>query len=298
MDSSVPDVVRPPDGHVGPTDEFAQSDASEHEPAPAAMLAVGVGALALNQLVISLAWNAFPAAVVILLGAVLGVWLPVWAWCAVLGRSWRSTVRLGWPGARQALWVAGFGITSIAPVYAFSVLWQRWVPPSDSALELYRALLPRGRTDWISGGLAVVVAGPLCEEVLFRGLILPALARWIPAGLAVVLTAIAFGAAHGSAWLFAPIALLGLGLGTVAWWNRSTTASWITHGLFNAAAYVDLCMTHDVHGATLERWSTRPAILVVSMVGLTFCAWHMRQHRPAGGAPRAQSPLLHERDHL
>ena len=46
--------------------------AHDNAPAPAAMLAVAVGALALNQLVNSFAWNVLPAAVVILLGVGLG----------------------------------------------------------------------------------------------------------------------------------------------------------------------------------------------------------------------------------
>ncbi len=272
----------------------------DNEPAPAAMLAVAVGALALNQLVNSFAWNALPAGVVILLGAGLGVLLPVLAWCALLGRPWRSTLRLRGLGMRRALFVAGFGIASIAPTYALSVLWQQWVPPSETALELYRALLPQGGADWVLGGLAVIVAGPLGEEILFRALMLPALARWMPAGLAIAVTAAAFGAAHGSAWLFAPTAFLGLGLGAVAWWSRSTTASWIVHGLFNAAAYVDLCMTRDVHGAALERWSTQPAVLAVSIGGLILFGRTIRQPSPdpRGGAPCAQSPLPHGRDHL
>jgi len=262
--------MHPQDPHGNHTAEPAARDASDDAPAPAAMLVVAVGALALNQLVSSFGWNALPASVVILLGAVLGVLLPVLAWCAVLGRPWRSTVRLGRLDMRRALFAAGFGIASIAPTYALSVLWQHWMPPSEASLELYRALLPQGRGDWILGGLAVVLIGPLGEEILFRGLMLPALARWMPPGLAIVVTAVGFGAAHGSAWLFAPTAFLGLGLGAVARWNRSTTASWIVHGLFNAAAYVDLCITGDVQGATLERWSTQPAVLAGSIAGLLF----------------------------
>jgi membrane protease YdiL (CAAX protease family) len=94
--------------------------------------------------------------------------------------------------------------------------------------------------------LAVVVLAPLGEELLFRGLLLRALARRIRFWPAAIISSLLFAAAHADAYLLWPraIALFGTGL-VLAWlyrW-RGYWASVTAHATVNAVAAVALVAT-------------------------------------------------------
>jgi membrane protease YdiL (CAAX protease family) len=94
--------------------------------------------------------------------------------------------------------------------------------------------------EWVLLALAVMVAAPLSEELVFRG----ALQRlfldrpWSP-HVAVFATALLFAAVHSFAWP-TPVALfvLGLGLGYLALRTHSLVAPIVLHSLFNGVSYV------------------------------------------------------------
>lgn len=94
--------------------------------------------------------------------------------------------------------------------------------------------------------LSVVVLAPLSEELIFRGVLLPALGRRLPQWLAVVASAVAFGAVHLQSDLSAYLLLgtltgtLGLLLGALRVWTKSLAAPIAAHAVFNGltAAFV------------------------------------------------------------
>ena len=82
--------------------------------------------------------------------------------------------------------------------------------------------------------LSAVIGAPLFEELLFRGYLQTALRRltggpWI----AIILTAALFGLAHLSAWMFAPLFLLAIGLGYVYERTANLYATMLIHASFN-----------------------------------------------------------------
>jgi membrane protease YdiL (CAAX protease family) len=125
----------------------------------------------------------------------------------------------------------------------------------------------------VLGGIAVAVLGPLAEEIIFRGLVLGALRRLVPAAAAIGLSSVLFAGSHGSAWMLAPITLLGLVLGLLVRRTGKLTSAWLGHGLFNLVAYVDLCATHDPRATQLESWSLVPWVLGVSFGSLAIAGW-------------------------
>ncbi|RAP57570.1 CPBP family intramembrane glutamic endopeptidase [Oleiagrimonas sp. MCCC 1A03011] len=75
-------------------------------------------------------------------------------------------------------------------------------------------------------GLIVVSVVPLAEEILFRGILLPALMRHMPVALAVGIDASLFAAIHLPDLGWKPQGLLALGLvGLVCCWRRLKTGS-------------------------------------------------------------------------
>lgn len=86
----------------------------------------------------------------------------------------------------------------------------------------------------------VVVLGPLCEELAFRGFLMPVLMRTFGVAAGIVLTAILFGSLHAAEyqWSWKHVFLITLA-GAVFGWIRyatgSTAGSVLMHATYNAA---------------------------------------------------------------
>ena len=106
---------------------------------------------------------------------------------------------------------------------------------------------PLDRTYVISFALLAVVAAPIVEELVFRGLIMRGLRSVFPAWLAVGLQGVLFGAAHfdpvrgmGNIGLVAILSAVGIVLGGSAYLVRRLAPTMIAHALFNSLVFVIL----------------------------------------------------------
>ena len=100
-------------------------------------------------------------------------------------------------------------------------------------------------------GLLVVLIGPLCEELAFRGFILPLLARTFGAAAGIVVTGILFGTLHGFEYPdWRPVVLVAVA-GMVFGWRRyrtgSTVNSSLMHAGFNLMQFVALLAARSAH---------------------------------------------------
>jgi membrane protease YdiL (CAAX protease family) len=91
--------------------------------------------------------------------------------------------------------------------------------------------------------VAAVVAAPVVEEVLFRGLLLRSLRSRLPAPAAVAVQALLFGVVHltpgiglGNVSLVLALSAVGAVLGVSALWTRRLAAPIVAHALLNAVA--------------------------------------------------------------
>jgi sodium transport system permease protein len=141
-----------------------------------------------------------------------------------------------------------------------------------SQLEKLTTATSTGRMLWLL--LIVAVLPGICEELVFRGVLMRSLARRVPAWRAIVLSAAVFGAFHLSfetALRFLPTAWLGLLMGYVAWHSRSTVASMAMHALSNGLAVV-LVSTPALSRALLGRGGDAPNWLLVAAGPLVIAA--------------------------
>lgn len=93
--------------------------------------------------------------------------------------------------AGVALWVASLGL--------FELQYTVWKPPPgylEAFRFLHERLKPAGPLDAIVSVLAIAGAPALCEELLFRGLVLPSLARPLGAVAATLGSTLLFGLIH------------------------------------------------------------------------------------------------------
>jgi membrane protease YdiL (CAAX protease family) len=242
---------------------------------PLAVLLLAGGCFVLEQTLILGLWAGGLHASGLLLGALAGVVAPLLALVRATGLRAGAGLGLHRPTFGEVGIAAAIVFVALGPIYALSAASRQLFPPAPEEFEMFAELIPTGGGSLVLGLLAVAVAKPLAEELLFRGLVLGALARWLGPASAVGGSAVIFALVHGSPWMVAPIVLLGACLGLVVWWTGSLTPAWIGHGLFNLVAFGELCLTHDVDSTRLEDlasrsevWVPGAVLLAVIVVGL------------------------------
>ncbi len=94
---------------------------------------------------------------------------------------------------------------------------------------------------WAIGGMAVVTA-PIAEELLFRGVLLPALLRRAHAVPAFLATALCFGLMHGHLTALTPLMAIGLSLSLAYAGTGTLVVPILMHALFNAVSLLFVCL--------------------------------------------------------
>jgi membrane protease YdiL (CAAX protease family) len=144
--------------------------------------------------------------------------------------NWRWLLR--WP-----LFLAGGVLLALAVQLGSNFL------PTPPKLPIDEMM--RNATDaWLMTAFGVLIA-PFAEEVLFRGLLFPALARRAGAVFSFVVTSLLFGAIHAQqlagAWIqVSCIVVVGAALTAVRWRYRSLAASTLVHVGYNGALFAGL----------------------------------------------------------
>jgi membrane protease YdiL (CAAX protease family) len=104
--------------------------------------------------------------------------------------------------------------------------------------QIERTLVQAQDTAGLMGLSLFAIIPPLCEEMLFRGLLLRGLARSFGAGIALVGTALLFAALHLKETQFVLMTFLGLYFGALSWLTGSLWPSILAHAINNGAVLV------------------------------------------------------------
>lgn len=143
---------------------------------------------------------------------------------------WQS---LGWVHPLERLWQrAGSGVLLAFCVAVAALFLQS--PQTD--MPIMRLL--SDRLSIILVGLSAATLGPLCEELVFRGFLLPLLVRSLGGPLGVLVAALPFALLHGPqyGWSWHHlvfIVIAGTAFGWVRYQSGSTAASTIMHATYN-----------------------------------------------------------------
>ncbi|MCC6292430.1 MAG: CPBP family intramembrane metalloprotease [Bryobacterales bacterium] len=116
--------------------------------------------------------------------------------------------------------------------------------------------LLRDRGSVFAMGVFATTMGPLCEELAFRGFLLPLLARSFGNAAAVVLAALPFAVLHGPqySWSWVHVVLVGAAgvcFGLARLWTRSTAAAVGMHATYNLTFFSAFLIQG---GYTLNPW--------------------------------------------
>ncbi|MEK7753469.1 MAG: type II CAAX endopeptidase family protein [Acidobacteriota bacterium] len=140
---------------------------------------------------------------------------------------------LGWVRPRAGLWTSVFG----GPVLALLVAVLGLALQTPEMEMPIKDLL----TDRFSITLVAVFAttlGPLCEELAFRGFLLPLVSRSLGRAAGVLIAAMPFAILHAPqySWSWRHILLIALAGTVFGWmrlWSRSTIAATLMHAGYN-----------------------------------------------------------------
>lgn len=179
---------------------------------------------------------------------------PAFAAFALWGIPWRRGLALSWGlrasllalAAGAALWAASLGL--------FELQYAVWPPPPgylDAFELLHRALRPSGPLDAIGSVIAIAIAPAVCEEILFRGTLLPAFVRSLRPWGALLLSSLLFGLIHidptttGARTMYrVPFAfVVGLGLGALRLRSGSLVPPMLAHAVLNTITFVAVLLS-------------------------------------------------------
>ena len=122
-------------------------------------------------------------------------------------------------------------------VLAYAVSWTAVEAGAPIIEPPYKNLLA-DRLSMMAFALAGVLAGPIAEELIFRGFVMPLFAKSMPGLLAAAAAAAPFALLHGPGfrWSWIHVVLVffaGFVFGCVRWRLDSTLASAVTHSAYN-----------------------------------------------------------------
>jgi CAAX protease family protein len=180
---------------------------------------------------------------------------PVLAWCFYVSRRWGSSrlsadvgLRFRWSdtGWGPVVWGAML-VTSaalVALIEAFNI-------PFSSNLE-GGSDVDVNRTYLITVAISLVVAAPLVEEIVFRGVVMRGLLGRLGAIPTIALQAVFFGAAHfdpvfgaGNIGLVLALSGGGAALGLAAYLLRRIGPTIVAHAIWNSVAFIVLLSRID-----------------------------------------------------
>ncbi len=150
---------------------------------------------------------------------------------------WES---LGWrPSVLRFFVDALAGMTVAIGLIFVSAFLER--PAVDSPMQE----LLRNEHTLILVGIFSTTLGPLCEELAFRGFLMPLFAQTFGVAAGIVLAAVPFAIAHAPQYAYSwrHVALIGLA-GVAFGWNRfktgSTASAVVMHGAYNLIIFAGL----------------------------------------------------------
>lgn len=218
---------------------------------PAVFLAIGLGLMAQVALVSML--DAFVGASMPLVGMHVISILTFHVPATVMAMAWFQRSRI--PMAQGlGLEMRGGGTALAGGVAGYVLSFPLIVVAGALTLFFYNALgwemsLQSTVTDlqqlqhpfeWVVVFLLVVLVGPFCEEVIFRGVLFPWLSHRIGLMGGLLLHSLVFAMIHGHAASAFPLFVLSIVLGLVYMVRRNLMAAFWMHAVFNAVSLVNV----------------------------------------------------------
>jgi membrane protease YdiL (CAAX protease family) len=114
------------------------------------------------------------------------------------------------------------------------------IPMSESFKKIFLEL---GKMNGFVSILLAVLAAPILEEFIFRGIILDGLLKRYSAIKSIVVSSLLFGLVHLNPWQFITGFLMGIFIGYIYIYTRSLSIAILMHGINNLSGTVQMQFT-------------------------------------------------------
>jgi len=182
----------------------------------------------------------------VLLGTVGGVLVPLYYVARHFALPYQRDFSLHWPPPVILAGAALMAVAALAPTSLLAQLSLRLHPADPTWITFMNDNMPTGPAAITLAFLTVVVAAPLAEELIFRGLLYRLTARMWGPWAAAIISSLVFGIVHGEPWYLFGLIGIGLVLAVVYQATGSVLACWITH------------MVHNGISLAMMLWSSQP----------------------------------------
>jgi sodium transport system permease protein len=216
-------------------------------------------------------------------GLLASQWLGMLGVVVVLARATRrrlpAMLALRPPDPRALIGAILIGASAWAAVALLS----EWLIPVPKEVieQLRRALVPQDQSRGFATNLLLVALTPaVCEEALFRGVVVRGLATRLAPSAAVVVTGVLFGLFHLDLYRLFPSTALGILLSWLALTSGSLVPSMVAHFLNNAILISLATLGLDQRLGTLGR-SVGVAVFVVAAAVSALGIWLVRKSERA-----------------
>jgi CAAX protease family protein len=148
---------------------------------------------------------------------------------------WKS---LAWIMPRRGLWASLF----LGPLLTFGVGLLGLILPQVQIESPFHELMTSSKASFLLTGIFSVSIAPLCEELAFRGFLMPVLVRSLGAAPGILMAALPFALLHGPqyswAWQYILVLfLVSTVFGIMRHITGSTAAATMTHASFNLTMF-------------------------------------------------------------
>ncbi len=150
-------------------------------------------------------------------------------WLGLKWKNWPWVFLIG-PATVWTMWLIFFGLYAVGYQAFIESLGVEMV---QDTVDLFQKT--KDMDVLVLMAITAVIVAPICEEVVFRGYIYPALKRFSGPWVGALVTALFFSVAHGSLAALLPLFIFGLVLVFLYEWTGSIWAPIAAHLLFNGA---------------------------------------------------------------
>jgi membrane protease YdiL (CAAX protease family) len=171
-------------------------------------------------------------------------------------------------------------LTTLALLFGIIGPLGSFIPMSES---FKKSLLEFGAHHGVLAFITMVIAAPVVEELIFRGIILDGLLRKYTALKSILISSLIFGLVHLNPWQFIAGLIIGIFAGWVYYRTRSLSASIIIHMAANLAGFairffVDANSLDSKQG--IEYYGNLTnfiAVVIAALATIASCVWYLRK---------------------
>jgi len=227
----------------------------------------------------------------VLLGTVGGVFVPLYLVARNGNLSVRSDYSLWPPQPLILLAAALMAVLALSPTSVLAQFSLRLHPADADWIAFMAESMPDGPAAILLAFLTVVVAAPLAEELIFRGLLHRLASRMWGRWPAIMISSLVFGIVHGEPWYLFGLIGIGVVLAVVYEATGSVLACWVTHMVHNGISLAMMLWseqaTAEILPLTFTDWLVAGGSLVLLVL---LSAFLLQSWRPAPAIRNPDQP--------